>query len=162
MVTMGEVIGLFGVRGWVKVFSHARPRESLFDFGEWWLVKDGNQRQYALSEGQPQGKGLIAKLKGVEDRNAAAGLVGSEIRVPLDALPILPEGEYYWSQLEGLKVKDSFGRELGAVDHLFETGANDVIVVKGEREILIPYVPDVVKHVDLDARTMEVDWDPDY
>ena len=80
-----------------------------------------------------------------------------------DALPKPAPGELYWSDLEGLRVRTVEGRELGTVSHLFETGANDVIVVKGDRERLIPFLRDsVVREVDLAAGTMIVDWDPDF
>jgi 16S rRNA processing protein RimM len=114
-------------------------------------------------QGRAQGKGVVARLDGVDDRDAATALVGTEIWVPRDALPKPRQGEYYWADLEGLAVRTVDGVDLGRVSHLFATGANDVMVVQGGRERLIPFVPgrQVVK-VDLDAGLIEVDWDPDF
>ena len=86
-----------------------------------------------------------------------------EIAVPREQLPELAENEYYWSDLQGLTVVNLDGIELGEVSHLFETGANPVVVVKGERERLIPYIwGQAIRDVDLQAGRMIVDWDPDF
>jgi 16S rRNA processing protein RimM len=112
---------------------------------------------------------LIAKLVGVNDREAAQAFSGIDIGVPSDLLPSLEEGEYYWSQLEKLTVLTLTGENLGRVSHLFETGSNDVLVVRGNaesydrRERLIPYLPDqVIKEINLETGTMRVDWDPEF
>jgi len=160
MVQMGEIVGVHGVRGWVKVFSYARPRESLFDFRDWWLCSADERVRYRVSQWKSAGKGLIAKLEGLDDRDTAASLIRQSINIPFADLPALPEGEYYWAELEGLRVITLDGVELGEVGGLMETGANDVLVVSGERERLIPYTPEAVRKIDLDAGTMLVDWDP--
>jgi 16S rRNA processing protein RimM len=102
-------------------------------------------------------------LPGFDDRERAATLVGQQICVGRDQMPPTEEGEYYWADLEGLRVVTTGGRELGRVDRMMETGANDVMVVSGDRERLIPFIQgQYVKRVDLEAELIEVDWDPDF
>ena len=163
LVTLGRVSGLFGVRGWIKVFSHTEPRESILEFEPWYLHLQGGWREMRVAEGQRHGKSVIARLDGMSDRDAAAVLVGADIAVHRDQMPALDEGEFYWSDLAGLQVVTVDGRDLGRVERLLETGANDVLVVQGERERLIPFLrPDVVTAVDLDGAVIRVDWDPDF
>ncbi len=161
-VTLGRISGLYGVRGWVKVFSHTAPRTNILEFANWYLDTDDGWREYRLETGKAHGQGIIAKLSGIDDRDLAADLINTDIAVPRDQLPDLGGSSYYWTDLEGLMVRTTHGVELGRLDHLFETGANDVMVIKGERERLIPYIDDVVKSVDLVGKVMTVDWDPEF
>jgi len=161
-VTMGRISGLYGVRGWVKVFSHTAPRTNILDYATWYLDTDDGWKAHRLETGKAHGKGIIAKLSGIDDRDLAAGLINTDIAVPRDQLPDLDENSYYWADLEGLMVHTIHGVELGRLDYLFETGSNDVMVVKGERERLIPYTDDAVKSVDLVGKVMKVDWDPEF
>ena len=109
------------------------------------------------------GKGYVAQLAGVEDRDAAAALGGVEIEVPRECLEPVTDGEFYWNDLIGLEVETLTGDRLGQVQRMMETGANDVMVVTGERRRLIPFVHGgVVREVDLEAGTIRVDWDPDF
>ncbi|MET0066183.1 MAG: ribosome maturation factor RimM [Candidatus Thiodiazotropha sp.] len=163
MILMGRVSGLFGVRGWVKIYSHAAPREGILDYKVWYLMRDGDWKPFQVVAGQRQGKGVVAQLEGCNDRDQAAELLGSDIAIRREQLPALAAGEYYWSDLEGLRVINLEEVELGVVSHLFETGANDVLVVKGDRERLIPYTPGMaVKSVDLQEGLLIVDWDADF
>lgn len=146
----------------MKVHSFTRNREDIFQYRTWFLGEGAERRPLEVVDGHRQGAGLVAALSGIHDRNSAAALVGSRIHVPAARLPSLPPGEYYWHQLEGLRVVNRDGVELGSVDHLLETGANDVLVVRGVRELLIPYTPQVVRSVDLVTGRMEIDWDADY
>jgi 16S rRNA processing protein RimM len=159
-VTVGRVVGLFGVRGWVKVYSYTRPREAILNYGPWLVDVAGALREFDVVEGRVQGKGVVARLKGFDDRDQAAALIGGDIAVGMSQLPPTTENEYYWAQLEGLRVVTLNGEELGSVSHLFETGANDVMVVKGERERLIPFSKVFVQRVDLESGEIRVDWDP--
>lgn len=163
MVVMGKISGIYGVRGWLKVFSHTEPRENILSYSPWYL-KDAEQwRSVDVIEGRRQGKNVLAHLKGCDDRDAAAALIETEIAINRDQLPQLPEGEYYWSDLLGMQVETLDGIKLGCIDKLMQTGANDVIVVAGERQRLIPYIKnDVVVNVDLQARRMQVNWDPEF
>ena len=161
-VLLGRIVGVFGIAGWVKVESFTEPRENILRYRPWIVVHGGQETEVSKPEGRTQGKGFVAKLPQAEDRDQAAALVGAEIHVDRAQLPKAAEGEIYWADLEGLEVVLEDGTVLGKVSHLFPTGANDVIVVRGAKERLIPYVNDVVKAVDLDAKRITVDWDPDF
>lgn len=163
LVTLGEINGVFGVGGWVKVWSYTEPRERILEYGPWRLATaDGDWRDIAVLEGRRHGQTVVACLKGIEDRDQARALHGAEIAVPRDRLPPPGEGEYYWTDLEGLRVVTLDGHELGRVKHLFRTGANDVMVVSGDRERLVPFVLErFVRDVDFGAGVIRVDWDPE-
>ncbi|HXH04191.1 MAG TPA: ribosome maturation factor RimM [Candidatus Competibacteraceae bacterium] len=164
-ITLGRVSGLYGVRGWVKVFSETQPREGILGYQPLYLSRDGKEWQpYQVEQGRVQGKGVILKLRGCEDRDQAATLLGQSIAVTREQLPPAAPGEYYWADLIGLRVVTVAEIELGRVDSLFETGANDVVVVKdGEREHLLPFLQgSVVRSVDLEQGVMRVEWDPDF
>lgn len=164
LVTLGYVSGLLGVRGWVKVFSDTDPREGILGYQPWYIDRGKGWETWTVEQGRRQGHNVVAKLAGCDDREAAAELVKGVIAVRRDQLKDqLQPGEYYWTDLEGLEVVTIDGTELGRLERLFETGANDVMVVKGERERLIPYLWDqVVREVDLDKQRMVVDWDPEF
>ena len=162
-IDVGTVSGVFGIKGWVKVFSYTDPRENILNYSPWYLDLNGAHTAFKVMEGQRHGKGIIAHLQGIDSREEAARLGGVRISVVRDQLSPLPENQYYWSDLVGLKVYTLSGQTLGRVKSIIETGANDVLVVDGERERLIPFVlREVVEHVDLAAGTMRVDWDPDF
>ena len=161
-ITLGKIVGVFGVKGWVKVFSETRPREQIFKYTPWLLVLNGDEFEVEVLEGRQQGKGLIASLKGYTDCEDARRLIGSEIIVSQESLPKTGKNEYYGSQLTGLNVINLQGIELGKVVNLFETGANDVLVVKGEKERLIPFTEFAVIDVDIDSNNIVVDWDEDF
>lgn len=162
VVVIGRVIGVHGVRGWIKVYSYTRVPQEIEFYRRWFLKGAGDWDEYRVAELRAQGKGIVARLNGIDDRDVAAGLVGRDIGIRASELPPLPPGEYYWSQLEGLSVVNRQGIDLGRVSHLFDTGANDVMVVVGARERLIPYIGNVVHRVDPQAGVIEVDWDADF
>ena len=121
------------------------------------------EREVQGVRGRDGGKHIVATVPGVSDRDAAEALRGTEILVPREALPPPAPGEYYWVDLEGLRVVTVEGVALGEVSHLLSTGANDVMVVRGERERMLPFVqPDYVKSVDFESGTITVDWDPEF
>lgn len=161
-VVLGQVSGVFGVKGWVKVRSHTDPREAILDYPNWMLKRGDAWQSVVLEDGQPHGKSVIAKLENTNDRDAAAALIGVDIAVPREDLPATGMGEYYWADLEGLKVVRRDGRTLGTVTALMATGANDVLVVDGDREMLIPFVMgEVILEVDLAAGVISVEWEWD-
>ena len=163
MIPVGRIQGLYGVKGWVKVLSHTDPRENILRYRPWYLNRDGRWSPTDITAGRRYGKTVIAHLSGIDDRDRAAALLGTEIALRRDQLPPPGKGEYYWVDLEGLQVVTNTGVNLGRISHLFETGANDVIVVRGDKERLIPFVePDVVREVDFDRGRMLVDWDPEF
>ena len=161
-VVLGRISGVFGVRGWVRVFSYTEPREALLNYRRWLLGNAGEWRSATLAEGQRHGKTVVVRLEGCEDRDRAASLIGKELAVPRDELPAAEEGHYYWSDLEGMQVRRRNGTDLGRLASLLETGAHDVMVVKGDKERLIPFVTDkVVLDVDQEAGVITVDWEWD-
>ncbi|WP_136255496.1 ribosome maturation factor RimM [Onishia niordana] len=164
-VVLGKLTSPYGVKGWLKVYSYTSPMDGILDYPEWQLRLDGKLVDRKLVQGRQQGKGLVAQLGGVASREQAEQLAGAEILLPKQSLPPLNAGEYYWHQLEGLQVTTDDGDSLGHVAYLFETGANDVMVVKDAdgKERLLPFLPDeVVLEVDLTAGGMKVDWDPEF
>jgi 16S rRNA processing protein RimM len=162
-VTLGRIAGVHGVRGWVKVLSYTEPRANILAFASWLLRVGEGWRAHGLVAGRVQGGRVLAQLAGVDGRAQAAALVGAEVAVLRDQLPATDDGEYYWSDLEGLLVRNLQGRSLGRVAGLFATGANDVMVVRGERERLLPFLHGaVVKAVDLARGEISVDWDAEY
>lgn len=168
MVVLGKIVSVHGIRGEVRVYSFTDPLDNLLDYRRWTLKRGNEVRQAELVQGRVQGNVLVAKLKGLDDREIARTFAEFEILVPRSELPVLDDGEFYWSQLEGLKVIDQNGQLFGILDHMLETGANDVMVVKpcagslDDRERLLPYTDQCVQAVDLEAGEMRVDWDADF
>ncbi len=162
LIEIGHIVGVHGVKGQVKVFSHTSPRENIVKYSPWLLEHHGLKTLVKIS-GNRQGKNIVARIEGITDRNQAHELTGAKIFINNSQLPRLQKGDYYWNQLTGLQVKTTTDVGLGVIDHMMETGANDVMVVKGDRERLIPYVMDeVIKSIDLDKQQIVVDWDADF
>jgi len=164
MVVMGKVVGAQGILGWVKVQTFTEYLDSLLDYNTWYVGNEQAWRPLEVLEANVHGGTvLIAKLHGIADRTAAVTYTGLLIAVPRAELPEKEEGEYYWSDLIGLTVENLEGESFGTVDSLLETGANDVLVVKGESgEKLIPFIDSVIKQVSLKDKTIRVDWQADY
>lgn len=163
-VLLGRIVGAFGVRGELKLESFTEPKAAIFRYQPWTL-RDAQGRERALqgARGRETPKGVVATLPEVADRDAAEALRGTEVWAPRSALPPAKDGEYYWIDLEGLRVANTEGVEFGRVSHLFSTGANDVLVVQGERERMIPFaMPDYIVSIDFDAGLIVVDWDADF
>ena len=161
-IVLGKLSAPFGVKGWSKVTSYTDPPLGILEYKQWSVVKNGSARQLSVVEARPHGKFIIVKFDGVEDRDAAALLTHAEIRIDRNRLPDTEEG-YYWVDLIGLEVVTTEAVVLGTVQSLMETGANDVLVVNGDRERLIPWIEgDVVQTVDLKKGSIVVDWDPEF
>ncbi|HVY08000.1 MAG TPA: ribosome maturation factor RimM [Burkholderiales bacterium] len=161
MVVMGRVRAPHGLKGWIKVQPFTREREGLLEYRDWWLVREGQWQRHRVEESAVQGSMVVARLQGVSDREVAAGLKGSEVAVPRAAMPENPEGEFYWSDLLGLEVFGRNSANLGRVEKILETGANAVLVVRGEKETLVPFIQDVVVDVDVAAGRIVLDWESD-
>jgi 16S rRNA processing protein RimM len=163
MVVMGKIVAAQGILGWVKVQAYTEYLDSLLDYDTWYVGNEQAWRPLEVLEADVHGKVLVAKLEGIADRTAAEKYKGQLIAVPRAELPEQEEGEYYWSDLIGLNVENLSGESFGTVDSLLETGANDVLVVKGENsETLIPFIGSVIQQVDLKNKTIRVDWRADY
>ena len=146
----------------MKVFSYTEPREAILDYDRWLLGRYESWQGVRVEEGKRHGKTVLARLEGINDRDAAAAFMGFDIAIGRDQLPEPEEGHYYWADITGLTVWHKNERELGVVTQMLETGAHDVMVVKGDIERLIPFVPDdVVLDADLDAGIIRVDWEWD-
>ncbi|MDD1644104.1 MAG: ribosome maturation factor RimM [Methylococcaceae bacterium] len=162
-INVGRISGVFGIKGWVKVFSFTDARENILNYSPWLLKKDSETKVVNVIDGNLQGKAVVAQLDGINDRDQAASLMGWDIFITPDQLPKVAKNEYYWSDLVGLAVETNLGIQLGTVDGLLETGANDVVIIKGERERAIPFLQGkTIINIDLDAGKMIVDWDPDF
>jgi 16S rRNA processing protein RimM len=159
---MGRVAAPFGVKGWVKVQPYSEDPDALMDFESWRVGRGAQQTQYTVEAVQGHGHALVAKLAGIDDRDAAYALRGQDVSVARSDLPPPEENEFYWSDLIGLAALNRDGVELGKVTDVLETGANDVLVVQGKREYLIPFVAAAVGKVDLAGGTIEVDWGEDW
>jgi 16S rRNA processing protein RimM len=163
LIHVGKISGVFGVKGWVKVFSYTEPRDNILSYKHWMLKKGNQEQSVEVSGGQLQGKSVVAQIKGIADRDQAVALMGWDVHISHRQLPPPAKDEYYWADLIGLEVESLEGLQLGKVDSLIETGANDVLVVKGERELAIPFLQgQTVKSIDLAAGKMIVDWDADF
>lgn len=163
-ILLGRIHGAFGVRGELKLESFTEPAATIFRYQPWTLRDvQGRERELTGARGRETNKGLVATFADITDRDAAEALRGTEVYVPRSALPPPKPGEYYWVDLEGLRVVNTEGVDFGTVSHLFSTGANDVLVARGERERMIPFLePDYIKSVDFDAGVVTVDWDADF
>ncbi len=170
MLLAGRITGAYGIKGWVKVHALTDPVENFLSFDGWKIRRRNRYEPVEFVDGKAHGKGLIAKLRGVDTRTEAEALRGVEVWVPSEQLPELGDGDYYWHQLQGLQVwtEGPDAVLLGEVDYLLETGANDVLVLKhcdgaiDDRQRLIPYLPEsVVREVDLESRRIVVDWHPE-
>lgn len=171
MITIGEVTGVHGVRGYVKIRSFAES-SAIFSPGISFLLGNHPPEKggewYELLNATPHKKGIIALFDGVT-REIAETLSGKMVSVSKDFLPELEEDTYYWNDLAGLKVIDVHSGEIGTIDHVIPTGSNDVFVVKvaniskendktrHNKEILIPALSWVVLSVDLSRGEMTVD-----
>ena len=164
MVVMGRVEGAQGILGWVKLKTYTGFVESLADYPVWWLGDEKHPwREVGVEKFAVQSKGLIAKFPGCNDRTAAEKYRGLLVAVPRSSLPQQPEGEYYWSDLIGLAVVNLTGESLGTVDNLMDTGANQVLCVRGTSgEVLIPFIANAIRQVNLAEKVIRVDWAADW
>lgn len=168
LIVIGKIVSVHGVRGDVKVYSFTDPIDNLLGYRRWTLRRGEEVRQVELVKGRLQGKILVATLEGLTDREEARSYADFEICIPRSELPQLTGDDYYWYQLQGLKIINQLEQVLGRIDHLLETGANDVMVVKpfdgslDDRERLLPYTDQCVLKVDLEAGEMRVEWDADF
>ncbi len=162
MVIMGRIVAPYGIYGWLKIQPDTEVLDGLLDYPEWWLGRENQWQKYEVETAKVHSNTLLVKLKGVSDRDMAFALKSKQVAVPREQLPEPDDNEYYWSDLIGLQVTNLQGVDLGRISEVFETGANDVLVAKGDRERLIPFIDQVVLDVDLDAKTMQVDWDAEF
>ena len=162
-IIVGRIGAVYGVKGWLKIISDTQPLENILRYRPWLLKLNGRWVETEIEDAKTHGKGLVAKIRGCDDRELARNYTNAEIGITREQLPKPQQGEYYWADLEGLEVVNLEGINFGKIDHLFETGANDVIVVKGDEERLVPFIMnDVIKEIDLDKQHMLVDWPSEF
>ncbi len=162
-VAMGYIKGVFGIKGWLKIAANTEYSDSLLDYPEWQLVKDGKTVVVTLEEGKVVNGELQVKFEGIDDRDLAFSLRGYTIEIPREAFAPTEEDEYYWADLVGMTVVNKDHTVLGKVSNLMETGANDVLVVNGKYgQILIPFVSQYIETVDTGSKTITADWGLDY
>lgn len=161
---MGRVVAPYGVNGWIKVQPFTQQYRGLLDYPLWQVGRDGAWQTQSVESAKVHGAAVVAKLAGIADRDQAAALQGMRIAISRDEFPAPAAGEFYWADLIGLQVINAAGVELGRVTRVFETGANDVLVVEGERERerLLPFIETVIRRVDLASGVITVDWEADY
>jgi 16S rRNA processing protein RimM len=162
-IVLGRVTGPFGVHGWVKVASFTEPREQILEYPLWRAEQaNGANRELRPAEGKAHGKGLIVRLEGIGDRDAAIALGKPELWVEREVLPLLRPGEHYQADLVGFEVVNLQGAHLGRVDHFLDLPANPVMVVVGERERWLPAGPGQLLRVNAGERRITVDWDAEF
>jgi 16S rRNA processing protein RimM len=165
MIVLGRLGGAYGVKGWIKVESYTDPPVGLLDYPVWNVAnRDGGWEQVRVREGRMHGTGrtLVVSVEGVADPEGARRYANREVAMPRSAMPATEPGEYYWEDLLGCRAANLDGVELGEVAHFLEFPANPVMVIRdGARERWVPLVPLHLKRVDLDARRVVVDWDPE-
>jgi len=169
-IILGKVGAVYGIKGWLKIHSFTDEQEAILDYFPWSLKLGNKQQSVEIVDWRKHSNGLIVHVAGIDDRDVAQKLVGSEIIVNESVLSELPEGEFYWRDLIGMTVVTDKGYNLGQVSDIMETGANDVLVVKanikdafGKKERLIPYLfEQVILSVSQEDKQICVDWDPGF
>jgi len=169
-ITLGKVGAVYGIKGWLRIHSFTDESDAILDYFPWSLKLGNNTRTVDITDWRKHNKGLVVKVAGIDDRDDAQALVGSEILINESSLPELSQDDYYWRDLIGMSVVTSQGYDLGVVSDMLETGANDVLVVKAnlndgfsKKERLIPYLfEQVIKSVSIENKQICVDWDPGF
>ena len=161
-VVLGKVGAPFGVQGWVKVQSYTEPLEGIAGYGEWTLVRNGEERTARVLEWKRAGQGIAVRLEGVETREAAQALTGADVQVDRSQLPPTGPKEHYLHDLVGLEAVNREGAPLGHVEGFIDLPAHPVAVLRaGKVERLVPLVPSRLVAVDLAAGRLTFDWHPD-
>lgn len=163
---MGRVVAPYGIKGWIKIQPFTQQQQDLLDYPLWQLGREDAWQGWSVENAKVHGATVVAKLQGVIDREQAAALQGMRIAVSRDDFPEPAADEIYWADLIGLKVVTVAGVTLGTVSRVFETGANDVLVVEGDveggSERLLPFIEPVIRQIDAAGGTITVDWGVDY
>ena len=161
-IVLGHITGPYGTRGWVRIRSSTQPPGNILGYSPWLVARDGQWCPIGVAESRVQGQGVMVRLNGCHDRDEASGFRGCAISVARAQLPDAGDDELYWTDLVGLRVSTTEGVHFGEIARMMETGANDVMVVQGSVERLIPFLPGtVVQSVDVARKSIVVDWHPD-
>lgn len=160
-ILVGKINGFYSFNGWVKIFSYTNPKENILSYQPWWYFLDNKEQKIQIVSGRKQGKTIIAQIKDIDSKDKAQKFLDVDLYVDKEVLPKL-QNEVYWHELEGMQVVNLDGIELGIVANMFSTSANDVIVIEGDKELLIPYIKPFLVSVDREKRIIIVDWDKDF
>jgi 16S rRNA processing protein RimM len=171
-IIIGAIGDAYGIKGWSHLISFADPHSNIFNYPHWQIQIDRQDQDrftpLKIESHKPHGNGFVVKIENCNDRDQALLFKGKSIAVERTELPATKKGVYYWSDLVGLTVINTKNQSFGVIDHLFDTGSNDVIVTVIEtkidkhiakQNIYIPYLKSVVKEIDLDKKMMLVEWD---
>ena len=159
---VGKINGFFGLQGWVKVFSFTSPRSNILNYSPWSIKFEDIFQEIDVIKGREQSKTIVAHIKGIDNREDSQKFIGKDVYIDKEQLPELKEGEYYWHELIGFKVINKNQENLGVVNYFVETGANDVLVVRGKKEHWIPYIEPFLLSIDSQNKEILVDWDKDF
>lgn len=162
-VIIGRLDQPYGLHGWIKVTSFANPIDNILSYQIWQIQHSLQWQTKKLQAGKLHTPFIVAKLEGINDLETAKAYTNHLIAVARQSLPPLKVGNYYWTDLIGLKIINTQGSQLGTIRSLLATGSNDVLVVKSEeRERLIPYMSQVIQSVNLGKKIIVVEWDADF
>lgn len=161
-VIIGCLGAAFGVQGYLKVNSYTTPKTNILDYPDWQVQHQGQWQPLPIERLKQQGDGIVLKIKGIDDRDIAKTYTNDLIAINRDELPDTSSDEFYWTDLEGLTVKTTTGETLGTIIEMRDTGANDVMIIKGEKRHLVPFIDGVLISVDLEQQLVIVDWDHDF
>jgi len=160
---MGRVLAPFGIKGWVKVESYSDSPGNLLNRRGWWLGRDGDWAEVSVVGTELHGNRLVARFEACETPEAALAYRGREVALTRDSLPPAGKNEFYQADLVGLEVRNTEDELLGTLTGLFSNGAHEVMRVAGaEGEKLLPFIPQVVREIDMGARRIRVDWGKDW
>lgn len=161
---VGRIGRIYGVKGWLKIFSFTRPTKNIFSYSPWFLKINDTSHAINFEKFRKHGEDFLVKFLGIDNPEDASHYINHDIVITEEQLPQLNDGEHYWRDLISLKVINQNGFLLGKVTDLIETGANDVFVVTNndKHKILIPYVKGLyIRNIDLRTQTINVDWEVD-
>ena len=161
-IILGCVGATYGVRGWVKINSYTDPVTNILDYSEWFIEHQGQWRAISVEAAKPHGNGIIAKLAGIDDPETAKRYTNNPIGVDRTLLPKPLDNEYYWDDLIDLTVTNTVGATLGKVVEVRNTGANDILIIEGDKRHLVPFIDHVIQAVDLANQSIIVDWDEEF
>jgi len=174
LTQVGYVSGAYGIAGAIRVTPFSTDADALLSVKTWWLDKSAGKsapQSVTVRTAKMHGGDVVATLVGMSDRNLAEALKGAAVHVSRSAFPELEEDEYYWSDLIGLDAVNLQGEALGKVTDMMSNGAQSILRIEpvpdpasteGAAERLVPYVDQYVKTVDLEAKTITLDWGLDY
>lgn len=163
-IIIGKFGRPYGIRGWISLYAESDHQENILRYQPWFISTKSGWQVIDINDCRSHHKNLIVHIQGIETPEEVRTFTDQKIAVLRDQLPALTQNEYYWADLEGLTVTNHENKTLGKITHLFRTGANDVIVVVGDKtRQLIPFIQkEIIEDIDLEHQTMKVNWDTEF